>query len=366
MANIDLTEVIEESVEDALTPDTSEDASTDTAVEASTEASTDEASVSDAVETTETESTSEVASPAVAAVDAAKDDFEKKWGIPAKSITGRENRIPHTRVKTMVTKADKDGYDRGTKEITAQLQPKLSEFETKVRDYEGRLEKVAQFENILESDPRTFLTMLSQVPAYKPFFEQLEKLAAAGQPAQEAAPVLSSEMPQPDQTMTDGSKVYSMEGLQKLLEWQSKQVEERAVKQAEERASKRFGPIEKDWQARQEYDRAAYAVEGQIAEARKWDKFSELEPRVIELLKADKQADLKTAYIRAYHESVVSERERLSTDRNKLRTEILAEIKSKPISSSSPVGAVKPDAQSSGPRSIEQIIEDEVRKAGLR
>src|SRR3990167_11161892 len=91
--------VIEDALNDSLdtsTVETSTDSPADTSVE-STETATPEAD-------------SLFSSPDPPAevdplADAPQDEFEKKWGIPAKSVTGRENRLPHSRVKTMVTKA---------------------------------------------------------------------------------------------------------------------------------------------------------------------------------------------------------------------------------------------------------------------
>lgn len=360
MSNLDLTEVIEDAMQDAVTPETPTES-----VEASVDVATDVGSETQ-IEDAPAEGTTEVASPAAADQAAQDDPFEKEWGISSKSITGRENRVPHGRVKEMVTKADKKGYDRAVKEITSKFNPQVKEFEGKVKDYEDRLTRVAEFENVLTNDPRTFLNMLSQVPAYKEFFDYLGQLAQSGQPQVQPQPGLNlTEMPQPDQPLADGTKVYSMEGLQKLLDWQAKQVEQRAVQRAEESAAKRYAPIEQEWQAQQQYAKMVPVIQQQITEARTWDRFNELEPVIIEALKADRSLSLEKAYVKAYQGDVASERERLSADRNKIRTEVLEEIRKKPVASSVPTSSVRPGTQPSGSRSLEDIISEEVRKAGL-
>jgi len=202
----DMETVIEDAVQDSITPepiDTSLDTSSEVVEDTSTE-TVDEPS-SDQLEVKQTGE-----DLADAAVEAVEDEFGKKFGLQSQGVTGRENRIPSSRVKKIVAKAESEDQTAAQKEFETQFQPKIAEFETKVRDYEERLTRVAQFENILENDPKTFLNMLSEVPAYKPFFDYISQLSQT--PAQQQQPpVLGSEMPQPDQTLTDGSKVYSME-----------------------------------------------------------------------------------------------------------------------------------------------------------
>ena len=106
-------------------------------------------------------------------------------------------------------------------------------------------------------------------------------------------------------------------------------------------------------------------VERQIAEARKWDRFPELESRIVAFLQADPQISLDRAYLKAYQEDVAAERARVSTDRNKIRTEVLGELRAMPQSSSAPVGGVKPGQQQhDGPRNLEDIIRE--ASAGIK
>lgn len=297
------------------------------------------------------------------AIDPAQqDEFEKRWGIPARSITGRENRIPHSRVKQMVSKAEADAAARLTKELEAKWTSERTPLETKVKDYEDRLTKVAQFEHVLENDPRTFLSLLSQIPAYKEFFDYVNRIAS-GAPAQQPQPTLTLDgEPQPDMTYPDGTTGYSMEGLRKRDEWLARQIEARAVKQAEEVVAKRYAPIEQEWQQQQRIQQIVPVIEKQIAEARTWPHFTELEPEVIKLLKADPNITLDRAYVKAFQEHQLP---KLTADRNRVRTELLAELRQKPVSSSAPVAAVRANPAAPNPnRSIEEIIKDSLREAG--
>lgn len=356
----DMNEVIADAVDDAAF-----DAAPDTTVDTSSAETVDTPA-----EGTEPSVFSEegVAAEATAAVTpVASDDFEKRWGISAKSVTGRENRIPHSRVKQMVTKAEADAIAKITKELEGKHTGVLTPLETKVKDYESRLEKVAQFENVLENDPRTFLSMLAQVPAYKEFFENYTRLVQAEQAGgaqPQPKPTLDhSDMPQPDQVLSDGSKVYSLEGLALRDEWLAKKIEERAVRQAEDRFSQRYAPIEQEWQQQQRYNQMVPVIEKQIAEARQWPNFSELEPEIIKILKADQRTTLEKAYVQAYQQHVVP---KLTTDHNKVRTAVLAELRKQPVASSAPAAQVKPAANTLPENaSMEEVIRESLRKAGL-
>lgn len=348
MAEVNLNDVVADSVDDAAfdasVPDTTPDVTSDPAPDI----------VDPAVEVSADPAADPLADPL--ADPTQQDEFEKRWGIPARSVTGRENRIPHSRVKQMVSKAEADTVARLTKELEGKWATERTPLETKVKDYEDRLTKVAQFEQVLENDPKTFLTMLSQVPAYKEFFDYVNQLARSGaQPS--ATPQTPAGMPQPDQTLADGTKVYSMEGLQSLLQWQADNVEQRVT----QRVQQHYAPIEQEWQQQQRIAQIVPVIEKQIAEARTWPHFSELEPQVIQLLKSDPSITLERAYVKAFQEHQLP---KLSADRNRVRTEVLAELKQKPVSSSAPVNPVRPNARPAEGRSIEEIIKDSLREAG--
>lgn len=357
----DMNDVIEESLNDAVsadhvdnTPAPDVDASADTSTDATDTLTED---------TTVEGSTDQVVAGGAAQAAAgdtpnasAEDAFAKKFGLQSQSVTGRENRIPYSRVKKIVEKNERDVVARVSKEVEAKFQPKVLEFETKVKDYEGRLEKVAQFEHVLENDPRQFLSMLSQVPAYKEFFEFVTRAAqGAEQSGVQEQPDLTSGMPQPNDKLADGSMVYNMEGLQKLLDWQSKQVEDRITKGYETKLNefqKRVRPIEEQWNAQQHMAKIVPVVEKQIADARTWPQFNENEPAIVAALKADQNLSLEGAYRMVVFPRLVS-------DRNKLRTEIIAEMKTKPVASSVSTSATRPGTSAqAGPRSLEDIIAD--------
>jgi len=348
---VDLSTVIEDAISDAQlpddTPETVDDSSSiDTA---STETTTEslEASTSDASTETDAEpSTGEVASPAAAQAAQTPEGelgaMDKKLGIPSHT-NGRENRIPYSRVKKIVEKAER--------EATTPLQTKLAELEPKVQDYEARLQNVAQFEDVMLNKPQQFMQMLASIPAYQGFFKAIEDLQAqvqgrAQQASQQEQVVDDDPMPQPGE---DG--LYDMEGLKKLLDWQARQVEARTLQQVESK----YKPIRQEWEAQQHLNKLIPQVEQQIAEARTWPLFNESESEIIKFLNENPQARLEDAY-----RVVVFPK--LQANRDKIRAQVLEEVKRAPISTSAPTRSTKPApaAPKDGPRDLEDVIREQV------
>lgn len=346
MANIelDLDTIIDEAATDASSPEPAD-------IDSTTSTSADQASEDSTLDATADPDKQAAVDPSKGANEPIVDEFEKKFGIPALTITGRENRVPHSRVKQMVEKTRKETEDRVRKELEGATTPKITEYETKIKDYEERLSRVSQFENIIENDPRQFLDMLSKVPAYKQFFEYIGQLAAAQQGTQPTQqPHLSDAgMPQPDQTLSDGSKVYSMEGLRARDEWLAKQIEERAVTQAETRLSQRYAPMEQAFQAQAQQAKVIPIIQKQIADARTWPQFNENEAAIIAALKADPTLSLDAAYRGVVHPI-------LMTNRDDMRKSILEELKKKPLSTSAPTSPSRPAPPQAGKQSLDDII----------
>jgi hypothetical protein len=356
---MDLEGVIEDSVNDALAPEPTD---TDFSYTPTTE-DTDGLSATPAKDETAVDDTpSEAQVPAPGAttdpVDAdAGDAFAKRFGLQSQSITGRENRIPYSRVKKIVERAEKEAIAKAKSQLETAPNPKFAEIETKVKDYEGRLEKVAQFEHMIEFQPREFLNFLSTIPAYKDFFDHIQQLSAAQAPKEQQGLDLS-QMPQPDQPLPDGTAVYSHEGLRKLLEWQAQQVEARAIKQAEDRIAQRYKPMEDEWQREQRRQAAIPVIQKQIADARQWPGFTENEAEIIEVLKADPNITLEGAYRKVAVTKMNERMAAMQPDRDKMRQEILDELRRKPASSSVPATQVRPASPAAGKRSLEDIIQE--------
>lgn len=337
----DLHEVIEDSISDAELPSEPVEAPESTeAVETAPEA------------TEAIQETSEVSSPATKLDQTDQDEFEKKFGIPSQSVSGRENRIPYSRVKKITEKAISDAK----KEWEATSSPKTLEYETKIKDYEGRLDKVAQFEQVMLNDQPRFLQMLGGLPQYKdilaPLFSQ-QKPAQAETTQVQQQQQLPDDMPAPDQKLPDGTMVYSLDGLKSLLTWNSKQARQEAVKDVE----KRYKPMEDEWMAHQKLQTIIPQVQAQITEARKWPMFNENEDDIVKALQVDQKLSLEGAYQKVVYPKLIA-------DRNKMREDLLREIKSAPVATSAPTRQSKPvttPAVSSGPRNLEDVINEAIQ-----
>jgi len=352
MANLDLEDVITSSIEDATTP---EDPIQDTA-EVDVETPDTPETPQDAPESTteaapEDPTSAEVQSPAAkadaAATPAKKDDFDSKYGLTKESSPGRENRIPYSRVKKIVGKAEQEAKAA----TEALFTPKVQEYEAKVKDYEGRLTQVAQFEQVMLNDKERFIQMLTTIPGYTETFSKLFGAPASQAQAPETSQApASDDMPQPDQTLSDGSKVYSMEGLRALNAWNREQARKETLAEVE----KRFGPIENEWKAHQQIQAIIPQVQAQINEARTWPQFVENEAEIVKVLQADPNISLE----RAYQKVILP---KLQTSRDTMRAELLKEIKKVPTTTSAPAGSTRPTSTPTGPRNLEDVISESLK-----
>jgi hypothetical protein len=365
MSDLDLTTIIEDSLTDAELPseasilETPDPTPTEPVEAAPEEPEAAEEAVQEAAET-----------PAEGEEGTKKsksqwEDFDKKFGIdPTYPNSGRENRIPYSRVKKIAQKAVRDAK----KEWESEFSPKSQEYETKLKDYEAKLTRYTNLDKVMSSDPERFLTMLSKVPAYQQFFAAVEAAFEASSKQQAAPPTPiapasvqdGDDMPQPDQRLSDGSMVYSMEGLKALNAWNREQARKETLAEVD----KKFGPIESEWQAHKRVESLRPVINAQIEEARTWEGFTDNEAEIAQALKSDQKLSLEGAYrkvvlpkLRAAWEG---EKAKLVPERNKLREEILAELKAAPRSTAVPSISTKA-TPTTGPKSLEDIITEQIQ-----
>lgn len=364
-------QVITDAVNDSVN-DVPEEVVDDTTVEASEtapEAPTDDAPAEPVAEEPSLEVTSPAASqsPTEAKQQQPKDDFERLAGVPQNGVGGRENRIPYSRVKKITEKAVSEVVEAvvgrklnaGEKavDVVKQHVARIPELEAENTDYRQRLDVVGQFEQMMEHQPEVFLEKLATLPAYKEFFDFVRNAVATsqGQPQQQAAQQPTQEfyaadgMPEPNEELPDGTKVYNMEGLQKLLAWNAKQVEDRVTRQIQDR----YKPIESEWQERRRIEATLPIVRAKIAEAKQWPLFNESEAEITALLERNPTMSLEEAYRHVAFPKIIA-------DRNKIRQEVIQEVRRAPASTAVSARPVKPGPASTGPRSIEDIIKEQV------
>lgn len=357
---IDLSEVIEDAITDStITEDTPSTEQTDSFVaeETPTEAPVEASEVVEGQEDSEPQSeveqfTDGLGQPAQFAMD-------KKLGIPSHT-NGRENRIPYSRVKKIVEGAEKRALEP--------LQKQLAELTPRVQEYEQRLAQVAEFEQVMTNDPGRFLDMLSTLPAYSQFFQMMEQFvtsqshggAAPPTTEQQAQAILDNDpMPEPDNE--DGSG-YTMDGLKKLLEWNSRVVEGKVSQRFEQQ----YKPIKDRFDAEQTLQQLTPKIQKQMEEAYTWPKFSENEAEIVKVLERYPTATLEQAYQHVVVPKLVADEQKLRSD---IRQQVLGELKkAPPVSTGVPVSGTKPNPANlnSGPRNLEDVIQQAVQERGLR
>lgn len=361
---IDLSEVIQSAVDDvtvdnALETTDSTDTTTAEVETQPTETST-ETPVESTDEVTETPVEGKEDEQAITTnPDGTQFAMDKKLGIPSHT-NGRENRIPYSRVKKIVEGAEKRALEP--------LQKQLAELTPKIQEYEKRLAQVTEFEQVMVNDPGRFLDMLSTLPAYSQFFQLMEQFvtsqsqpqqAAQVTPEQEAQAILANDpMPEPDNE--DGSG-YTMEGLKKLLEWNSRVVESKVSKRFETQ----YKPIKDRFDAEQTIAQLTPKVQKQMEEAYKWPKFAENEAEIVQVLQQYPAATLEQAYQHVVVPKLIADEQKLRTD---IRQQVLGELKkAPPVSTGIPAGGVKPRPAtvSSGPRNLEDVIAEQLKEKGL-
>lgn len=281
------------------------------------------------------------------------------------------NRIPQPRVKKMVENAV-------TKAVTA----KETEYTEKVSQFEKQIAEYEDLGSIMATDPDRFFGMLqSAYPAYKQYAK-----GGAATPAPAPAAHANDPMPQPDGRLADGTPAYSPEGFQKVQEWQARQIEDRVLKQVGEK----YKYLDDQRAADQAREAAIPQVRSQISNAmQQWDGFKENFDAILTELRTDSQEAERTgrapklslhdAYrvvinrqYKAERDKTQKEIEALKTDRNKVREEVIAELRQRPTSTATtPTAPVtRPDAADSNagqPRDTAAIIRESIasmRRAG--
>jgi hypothetical protein len=236
---------------------------------------------------------------------------------------GREHRIARSKVLQMIASGLKRGQDRwGTEKQT---------IEQERAQYRADLDEMYAD---LRGEPKAFIAKLAQHDErYKAFLE--------GPPAAPQAPAQPvGEMPSPDVTLHDGSMTYSIDGLKKLLEWSTANVEARLMPKLDERL-KPWQEREKALKQSEEREKADKVqherVQRQMNALTKQPMFGafpadgSLTPFQQEVLKVMQE---DTAAAKAEKRPMMTpleayytvERKKLTVDRNTHREELLKEI----------------------------------------
>lgn len=261
-----------------------------------------------------------------------------------KNVAGKDNRIPHSRVVKIVSNAK----EKWAASVKAEHEAALKAEAAKYTEAEQRLNQYRLAEQLAESDPERYVTMLAALnPAYKRF------LQAQAQDAPAPAKV-AEQPPQPDATFPDGTKGYSPEQHQKLLDWYAAKAEERAVKRVEAEYNKRFGPIEQSFQAQQAYQANIPKVRAAIEQAKTtWgEHFTKHEQEILKYLQDNPSVGFEAGVAKVLIP-------KLQADRTSMRTELLKELEARPKAAAPAAPAsTKTSGESDKPKTIEAVIRE--------
>lgn len=316
---------------------------------------------SGAEETTETAEPEVVAEPeAEAAVTeepkADAPEWLKELG-PATDKKGKENRIPYSRTVKIVE-------NQVAKQIAAKeaaWTAEKTEISGRVTEYEDRLSKIADVEEIMFGDQPRFLQMLLQIPGYQ---QAIEGLYEGGRKLPSNDP--NSEEPQlqygPDGKVDPAS-------VKALMEWQASQTEKRVLD--------RMQPLTEAFEGQQQMEALKPVVQNELQEARtNWEGFDEHSDAILKLLQEDSanaaktrgrhKLSLESAYFKVmrpiWKKQVEDAEKQYKLDKNKHRQEVLDELKKAPKATGVAVDSKKVDTDPA-PTSIEDVIKQSLRKA---
>jgi hypothetical protein len=285
------------------------------------------------------------------------DDFEKEPEFTI-GAGGRKqlNRIPQPRVKVMVDKAVAKAIEARDREHSA----KVSEYEARVRNYD-------QIDHVAQNDPDRFISMLAQAnPAYAKFLS----------PTTSARPAHNDNDPMPAPDLADGG--YSLQQFRRVQEWNAQQTKKAVL----DEVKKQYGWVDEIRAANETQQHSLTNVRSQIAEAQDWEGFKENYQAVLDELRKDsaeaqrtgarpKLRTLADAYRVVMHKLHKAEVEKLRTDRNSMRSDVIGELKKRPTSTAT-VPGTKPvaknddgdgdDSNSDGLSASQRIIRDATRK----
>jgi hypothetical protein len=238
-------------------------------------------------------------------------EFLRKMGHQLVRSDGRKAFMPLPTVAKMLDDYVAEHTDGWTTEKTT--------YEQKVQQYEA--ERAEMYRDI-QGDPRALLEKLAQFnPGLQTFLtpQQATQLAQTAQ-------AMSDQMPQPDLPLADGSRTYSLEGIQKLLDWKTAQVEARLDSKLKPFTEREQQAAQRE-KAQQAQAQAREKAQSQMTEAQTWPlfgpiasdgKLSEFQNEVMQAYLADKSLDLRGAYMKVALP-------RLTEDDNAKRARLLKE-----------------------------------------
>jgi hypothetical protein len=295
--------------------------------------------------------------PAVAAEP--KDDLDRvleQYGIKGPRKGQREGTFTYTRFRKVLGQEIKRAADK---------------FEGDIKPLKERTTQIEAVERLIAGDPTRYLTMLSAVhPQYKKFLEPPAPPAPAA-PEKPAFDAGADPMPQPDAKFSDGSLGYSPEGFQKYQEWNNRRVEAQVAAKIQRAVDARLTPIERERQAAQA--RAAEMPRVQATIAKLSEKWGEIFTNDVgdvgkpnpnsQLMRHMRENPGMTVYEAAMDVYLPIQQKNYQDRLDRQREDIHKELNARPAAASRSGGVERPERDSSAPRTLEQIVREQMAGA---
>lgn len=182
---------------------------------------------------------------------------------------------------------------------------------------------------LADTNPQKFAEILLTDQTLGPIFRSLVGGAAPAVPAKIEPAAATSEEPQPDVLLPDGSVGYSAAASKKLVDYQLAQFAKSQEEKFNKRLEEQFGEVKdvvEERKARVAFDRAKENMRPVLENARaKWPKFAENETAIKEFMLKPENArmSLHDAYIAVAIP-------KLQTSEDEMRTRIIAELNGRP------------------------------------
>lgn len=299
----------------------------------------------------------ETPAPEAKAADTDPDEAEIKAieaELTKKTPTLKQGKIDVARHQAVLTRARRQAEAALETERRKYLSYQTAEFQDNLRGIQ-----------LAQSDPQRFAELLLSLPHYREIFES--RLTKKEQAA------LAKEDPMPEEELlSDGTVGYSPEGMKKLLEWKTRQLE-KTFEQRQAEQLKQLEPILQQHRAQQERVAAEQRVLPMLEEARRrWEGFTEHEQEIAAVMhedaaRAKAEGRLPTMTLGEAYDAVVPAKQALkkASLESEIESRLVAKLNSKSTLGSAPAPGAVPAATAAfkGERSMEDVVRDAIRSA---
>lgn len=264
----------------------------------------------------------------------AEDDLAEALGLgkppadPQKRKAWWKSRVPYSQLHKVVTEREKKLNESHTGVVKG--------YTDQISERDGRFAEVKKVEDLIRDDPKHYVKTLADIfpDTYGKMFAPILTNGAAGEAALLEV-VDPGPKPEADLKLANGDMTYSVDGYQKLMEWQQKVTEQNMlkrfqphldfVKSQEAAAAKK----QKEDLAAQHKQKGVETSQKALAEVDTWEFGKENKDAILaEAAKLPEHYDAETALNIAYRKIMATVVvPKLKADRDAMTAEILKSMK---------------------------------------